>query len=557
MKMDRKKQNRLSAEWAAYGDALGFMTELADASRVQYRIGADEVQDTVPWKRKVGGYSGVKVELPAGTYSDDTQLRLATSRAIRGDGAFNVAAFAKVELPAWANYALGAGVGSKEAASNLARTSATWYSNFFDSKKATYISVGGNGAAMRIQPHVWAAPDLHNLNSIFLDVIRNSVCTHGHVRGIVGACFHASSLSFALLNGRAANLAELKVMVNQLRSVLDVVNNDGDLRMFWLSVWSGCNKISFEEAVAQVVQEMLDDINILEPLGEGILEDVYPQAVNALGGLTPSSRGSGTKTAILASFVSLLADTSAPKDTLLKIVNVFGSDTDSIATMAGAIIGSCTDQECEGAVQDREYIRVEAERLTLIAKGDEAPSFRYPNLRSWKPARAAVDSIGIIDGHLWLNGIDRIEAISSSPVAKISGDLIGWFRLSFGQTILVRSRSEPRNIARERVSNELSLEKSESRFAAEPPDRLRDLFEQDEGQKVSNDGYGKVTSGLEGLTLNEMLQKIIGGGFSPEMIGQALLQQVDEGGKDFVERGIALTSNVLTAYEARAKRRRK
>jgi hypothetical protein len=58
MSMDRTEQNRHSAEWAAYGDALGFMTELADAGRVQYRIGAEQVQETVAWKRKIGGYNG-------------------------------------------------------------------------------------------------------------------------------------------------------------------------------------------------------------------------------------------------------------------------------------------------------------------------------------------------------------------------------------------------------------------------------------------------------------------------------------------------------------------
>ena len=112
MTQNLEQRIRRSAEWAAFGDALGFITELADSDRVQHRVGAGRVLDTVGWKRKVGGYNGVSVEFRPGTYSDDTQLRLATGRAIRADGTFDVAAFAKVELPAWANYALGAGTGS-------------------------------------------------------------------------------------------------------------------------------------------------------------------------------------------------------------------------------------------------------------------------------------------------------------------------------------------------------------------------------------------------------------------------------------------------------------
>jgi ADP-ribosylglycohydrolase len=139
-----------SALWAAYGDALGFITELADdVAHVRFRTGsADRVVKTIPWQRK-SGRNGVFLKLPAGCYSDDTQLRLSTARSIRADGVFDVAAFAKVELTAWSNYALGAGLGSREAAANLARSSAQWYSNFFKSKKSDYVQGGGNGAGIQ------------------------------------------------------------------------------------------------------------------------------------------------------------------------------------------------------------------------------------------------------------------------------------------------------------------------------------------------------------------------------------------------------------------------
>jgi len=90
---------RNSALWAAWGDALGFPTELTDEQGVIRRVGTPIVVTPKSWRRRVGGRFGVVVELPAGAYSDDTQLRLATSRAIRGDGSFAVEAFAKIELP--------------------------------------------------------------------------------------------------------------------------------------------------------------------------------------------------------------------------------------------------------------------------------------------------------------------------------------------------------------------------------------------------------------------------------------------------------------------------
>ena len=107
------------------------------------------------WQRRVGGRGGVSVRLPAGCWSDDTQLRMAVSRAISHRG-FDVQAFAHVELPIWPSYALGGGRASKAAAKNLGKPNALWYANAFP----RWFEAGGNGAAMRIQPHVWSSPEL-------------------------------------------------------------------------------------------------------------------------------------------------------------------------------------------------------------------------------------------------------------------------------------------------------------------------------------------------------------------------------------------------------------
>lgn len=102
----------------------------------------------VEWKRWVGGRGGVEALLSAGCHSDDTQLRLAVGRAI-GPSGFDVEAFSKVELPVWP-YALGGGNSTKLAATNLGKTNAVWFSNYHEG----WLKSGGNGAAMRVQPHV-------------------------------------------------------------------------------------------------------------------------------------------------------------------------------------------------------------------------------------------------------------------------------------------------------------------------------------------------------------------------------------------------------------------
>ncbi|WP_065322678.1 ADP-ribosylglycohydrolase family protein [Tritonibacter mobilis] len=550
--MDRRQQNRLSAEWAAYGDALGFMTELADVKRVKYRLGRERVEHTLPWKRKVGGYRGQTIDLPAGTYSDDTQLRLATSRAIRADSRFDVSAFAKVELPAWSNYALGAGVGSKEAVANLSRTSATWYSNFFDNKKSRYVNGGGNGAAMRIQPHVWASSNLIDIKSILIDVIKNSICTHGHMRGILGACFHATSLAFAMRKGHAPQLEDCLDFLQTLRLVPKLIESDGDLRTFWVGAWQDASGYEVEEACSKVIDEILFDIRELgrfkqEPLGE-----IYPKAAKALGAFEASSRGSGTKTAILASFVASLANIERPHDSLLTVVNTLGTDTDSIATMAGAIIGACTSQGCEFDLQDRDYIRSEADRLTDISANLDTRSFRYPNLRNWRPEKTAIDAIGLLDGDLYLSGIGALTKIDYLPLMENSKENIGWFNLPFGQSVLVRFRPQPQEFSIRQSTPDQKAEVFQQKADPQPPGKLRDLFDH-----TDHDERREPTTGLEKMALSDVLRKVIAEGFPPELIGRALLMQVDNGGKEYLEKGVALTANILTAYEARTKHTRK
>ena len=138
-----------SALWAAYGDALGWISELTNERSLLKRTAGKPLIKPIPWKRRIGGRTGIVVDLPQGCYSDDTQLRLATGRAIRSEG-FDVEAFAKVELPVWLSYALGGGRATSLAATNLIKRSTPWFANTFKG----WNNSGGNGAAMRIQPHV-------------------------------------------------------------------------------------------------------------------------------------------------------------------------------------------------------------------------------------------------------------------------------------------------------------------------------------------------------------------------------------------------------------------
>ncbi len=541
-----------SALWAAYGDALGFITELADEGRVEHRVGSSAVSTTVPWRRKISARSSVFVEFPAGAYSDDTQLRLSASRCIRADGTFDVASFAKVELTAWLNYALGAGLSSREAAANLARTSATWYSNFFSGKRSRYVEAGGNGAAMRVQPHVWALRRNGDLQGLYREVVRNSICTHGHPRAIVGACLHAATLNFAFERGRAANLAEVSDLLLGLRELGRIIEADNDIRLFWVDQWTSETKESFSKSVNRTVDEIDRDIAALSVIDSDDVSEAYRQSLNALDALAPASRGSGTKTALLANYVASIAAKWDVDKILVLVANQLGSDTDSIGTMAGAIAGAYCNSEMTHALQDKEYIEKEARRLYQVANNAAEISFRYPDLRSWKPQRAAVDAILKTDDGLLLNGIARANLYSDKLFVENDGTALQWIRLSFGQTVLAKMRENPTtvedvaaHVVRERSS--AAYERSYSKGAS----RLPDLFSQ--SAPVERPAQRRTSQGDD--TLNSMLEHVIESGFDPSLVGRLVLQQADGDKKDFVERGIALTSTILTAYRARTRRR--
>src|SRR6266545_2916551 len=96
---------------AAAGDALGWITEFVRGrEHLKKLYKTDFVTEYRPWQKSTGGRFNTWVDyISKGVYSDDTQLTLATARAIRDAGAFDVEYFSKRELPLWLQYARGAG----------------------------------------------------------------------------------------------------------------------------------------------------------------------------------------------------------------------------------------------------------------------------------------------------------------------------------------------------------------------------------------------------------------------------------------------------------------
>lgn len=533
-----------SALWAAYGDALGFITEFASRDALRQRHGIERVVKTIDWEKSIGGRIGLSLDLPAGTYSDDTQLRLSTSRAIRGDGKFDVEVFAKIELPVWPAYALGGGRGTKAAAASLMRSECSWATNFFNADKVRYTDSGGNGAAMRIQPHIWSARASARGEQALLDIARNTVTTHGHPRALAGAVIHGLILRQVIVNRAIPDVAHLVQLLDSLRNLPSMMRRDEQLRDMWLGLWARETSALFDDAFLAVVGECHGDVRRLDAvLGKRIdAETTFRTAVDAVHAFDRNLRGAGTKTALLSWALALLE--SDVERAVQIATNTLGSDTDTIASMTGALLGVVADRDPTEPLLDREYIVSEAHRMAAIASGGEASTFAYPDLLHWAPPRTQSDALFEQDGRMFVLGLGPAQAL---------GDVVGgtpkqngrwqWVRTDFGQSLLIKRREELAK-ADKHMEPVAAPAQQAALFRADPipagPDRTAG-------------GRAKPTSSPpHELGIEEAADIAADSGFDPSVVGGQLLQLAR--GRAGLERSVAYAALIARTLRLRTHR---
>jgi len=545
-----------SALWAAAGDALGWITELAqNPANVMRRSGVATVEQPVAWNRVIGGRTGPEVALPAGTYSDDTQLRLAVSRCIRSGGGFDAEAFAKVELTVWPSYALGAGRGTKAAAANLARRTTAWYSNFFESSGQRYVDSGGNGAAMRIQPHVWARES--SGAELVLAVLRDALITHGHPQGFCGAVFHALTLQKTISSG---TMVAPEVWADVVETFLDIpllLDRDPQLAAFWRAAWEDKMGTSLPDAVQTMRDDALRDIDVVCSCAKSMVPQEYPRVLEALGCTSQKFRGAGFKTAFAASVLAHMHREGSPAKALTQAANELKSDTDTIATMAGAILGACARTAPEWPIQDRDYIVREATRLARIAEGQPCESFAYPDLARWNPPTNQSAAVGTLGDNAALAGLGLVKAEGDE---YHSGDSIWqWYKLPFGQTVLAKRKPVLPQLSEDQLPKMPSRPQtgdSTNAMAGVPNDRQGALlFEKDRNNMSESSKQHNYHIESESWDLHRAADETIKSNFDPRVVGTLLNRCFDE--TESIELMVAFTAILGMARKTRLEKARK
>nr|CAB61577.1 hypothetical protein [Yersinia enterocolitica] len=213
---------------------------------------------------------------------------------------------------------------------------------------------------MRIQPHVWASRTPERVESFLLDIIKNSLTTHGHPRAIAGAVFHALCLSHILTNTEIPSISDVRLLLKWINEIPKKIYSDINLNTAWVPFFESQTSTNLEEAYDEVYQELVNLLDVVEQW-KTAENPSYSSLVKVLNLKDKKTRGSGTLTAIAALAASYLKPNNL-SSLMLDIANELGTDTDSIATMVGALRGYLEGTRPPQELQDQSYFIYDAER---------------------------------------------------------------------------------------------------------------------------------------------------------------------------------------------------
>lgn len=310
---------------SAIGDALGWPYEFRSKNTSSKELISGD--SFIAWTRRSGGqYWSHLEQINPGEYSDDTQMILAVARSvIAGDWK---EFFTTKELPFWLDYERGGGRALKNAAKVFKENKVPWNSN----ERIAYYNAGGNGAVMRILPHVIAhAIDL-NIDNLMKDCISDSILTHGHPRAVLGATCYAYTLHKALVTNDVLEFGQL------INIAIDGVDSWGVFHDDAVpEEWKRLAPYDYSDTWSIYVESMLDQLNYIKSsLKKGLLgndKEVLTQLH-----CFDKTNGAGD-VAILASLY--LASKYANNPALGIKISAFtvGMDTDTVASITGGLLG--------------------------------------------------------------------------------------------------------------------------------------------------------------------------------------------------------------------------
>ena len=368
----------------AAGDALGWPQEMP--RNVQgNRPNSGAHVEFEEWTRRSGGrFHPYEEVIHSGDYSDDTQLTLAVARSRTNHGSAWWKAFTRIELPLWTLYERGGGGATKRAASAWADSGPPWKSNKRESVRQ-YFEAGGNGVAMRVLPHALFLAGEDSPCALMHDVVLDGTATHGHPRALVGATVYAYAAWSLVRLGSTLRFGELlDTLIDEAPawSRFPTSTRDGGS---WFEAANDATDARYDQVWERTTQEMRE---LLEKARQGIQDGALADDHVVLKDLGCFGRAKGAGTSSAAGAAYLTARHAAqPVQGILRAAFEKGADTDTLAAMAGGLMGCLSGVEWLPQpwlrVQDARYLRDIAARVALGPKGaSERPVEPLPHPQS-------------------------------------------------------------------------------------------------------------------------------------------------------------------------------
>ncbi|MGJ8638517.1 MAG: ADP-ribosylglycohydrolase family protein [Opitutaceae bacterium] len=370
---------------AAYGDALGWPNERIGRNKSTQKS-TNSLSKLRSWTRRSGGrFYPYDETINMGGYSDDTQLILCLSRSLlRGADYWNH--LTGIELPLWSSYERGGGAATKQAVQSWIQGGAPWRNRRKKTDRDRYFQAGGNGVAMRALPHVLYS-GYNSFSEVASSIFTDGITTHGHPKALLGALAYGFALWSAINKQNKLTYGEL---------ITDVISNEKewanlpqntDLIKQWKEA-SEAQSDTFNSQWIEAKEELLGYLNICQKeISKGALSS-DTELLEEIQCFNRKISGAGT-VAAAASIYLASRYAADPINGVTRAAFAFGSDTDTIASMTGGILGCINGTEWLSSVrediQDSKYI--ENISLQLISKNqfslDNIERVKKASLKKW------------------------------------------------------------------------------------------------------------------------------------------------------------------------------
>jgi hypothetical protein len=342
-------------------------------------------------------------------------------------------------------------------------------------------------------------------------------------------------------------------LVETFLDVPGILDSDPQLAAFWRAAWESEAGITLPDALKRMRDASLRDLDAVHACAKSMVPQEYLRVLEAIGCTSQEFRGAGFKTALAAAVLACMHRAGSPTTALAQAANELESDTDTIGTMAGAILGACAKAPPEWAIQDRDYIVVEATRLARIAAGHACESFVYPDLARWSPPASQLAAVGTLGENLALAGLG---IVSPQGLEYRVGDSIWqWCRLPFGQTVLAKRKAALTEVSPDQMPGHAPcVENGGAKDSNSQPDQSAFAFEEDRNKMPPLPKPDLRHFNDSSWSIDRATDEAIRSNFDPVVVGELFNKGLDE--TESIEQVIAFAAILAKARLARRRKHR-